>query len=330
MTGSLYFVASGDWRAAVLLFGMASIGFSGAGVFYDSLLVDVAPPEHADLVSSYGFAVGYLGGGMLFALNVWMTLAPATFGLADVAAAVKISFVTVALWWLVFSLPIMLFVREQRVAPKLGILAATQAGMARLAHTYGEIRSYPEVFTFLLAYWLYIDGVNTVQKMAVDYGMALGFPTQSLIMALLLVQFIGFPAALGFGFLARRVGTLACLFIGIGVYMLLTCYAVFLSNVGEFYALAVVVGLVQGGLQSLSRSYLSKLTPPDRAGEFFGFYNMLGKFAAVLGPFLTAGVTLLTGSPRWGIFSLILLFLGGAGVLARARRYPRAALQASM
>jgi MFS transporter, UMF1 family len=167
--------------------------------------------------------------------------------------------------------------------------------------------------------------VNTIQKMAVDFGLALGFPSSSLITALLLVQFIAFPSALAFGFLARRLGTVRCIFIGIGVYALLTCYAVFLSNVTEFYVLAIVLGLVQGGIQSLSRSYFGKLTPPDRAGEFFGFYNMLGKFAAVMGPFLTAGVTLLTGSTRMGIVSLLILFVGGAAVLALAQRYPRAA-----
>jgi UMF1 family MFS transporter len=319
MTAALYFVGKGQWQAAATVYVVASLGFWGGIIFYDSLLVQVAPRDRLDLVSGYGYSLGYLGGGVLFALNVWMTLAPHRFGLADAASAVRVSFITVAVWWALFSLPILFNVKEQPVA---GMTAkqAIRDGFNELGKTVRELRRYRAMLFFLLAYWLYIDGVNTIQKMAVDYGLALGFPTNSLISALLLVQFIGFPAALFFGWLGNRINTLLGIYIGIAVYAAVTVWAVFMSSVVEFYGLALAIGLVQGGVQSLSRSYFGSLVPADRAAEFFGFYNMMGKFAAVLGPVLMGVTALLTGSSRASILSLVILFVAGAVLLAFARR----------
>jgi UMF1 family MFS transporter len=313
MTAALYWVQRGDWPLAVLIYALASMGFAGGATFVDSLMLDVAEPREFDVVSAYGYALGYLGGGLLFALNVWMTLQPQFFGLADAASAVRVSFLSVAVWWAVFTIPLLLWVRERKTGPALPFGKAFRSGWAELAATLRHLRRYRALTLFLVAYWLYIDGVNTIIKMAVDYGLALGFESSSLITALVLTQFVGFPAALGFGWIGKRFGTRQGILLAIGVYLLVTIWAYWLDNVSEFYAMAIVIGLVQGGVQSLSRSFYGRLVPPDKAGEFFGFFNMMGKFAAVVGPVLTGAVALATGSSRVAILSLILLFaLGGA------------------
>ena len=328
-TGGLYLVEAGQWQLAALLYAMASLGFWGGVTFYDALLLDVAGKEELDLASAYGYALGYIGGGLLFALNVLMTLEPQRFGLADAAEAVRLSFLTVCAWWLVFSLPVLLFVREKRPAQPLGLVAAARAGWRELGGTVRHIRQLRPLLWFLLAYWLYIDGVNTVIKMAVDYGLSLGFQQESLITALLLTQFVAFPAALAFGWLGSRIGATNGIFIALAVYALATLGAYGMDSTFEFYALAVTIGLVQGGVQSLSRSYFGSLVPPGKQGEFFGFYNMMGKFAAVLGPMLVGMTALATGSTRAGILSVLLLFIGGAALLLKARRVERAQHQAA-
>jgi UMF1 family MFS transporter len=298
----------------------ASMGFWGGMIFYDSLLLDVSKPQHFDLVSGFGYGMGYLGGGLLFAVNVWMTLQPTFFGLPDAATAVRVSFLTVAVWWSLFSLPILLGVHEKRLISTLPLRQAVVAGFSELWRTFHEIRRFRALLIFLLAYWLYIDGVNTVMKMAVDYGLALGFPTTALIVSLLIVQFVGFPAAVLFGWLGNRYGTLRSIFIGIAVYVGVTVWAVFMTEVREFYLLAIAIGLVQGAVQSLSRSYFGSLVPAERAGEFFGFYNMMGKFASVLGPALMGTTAYVTGSSRYSILSLVLLFAAGGILLVFAHR----------
>lgn len=320
-TASLYWVAKGDWAMAVLLYAIASVGFSGGIAFYDSLVLDVAEERELDLVSSAGFAIGYLGGGLLFAVNVLMTLKPALFGLSGAAEAVRVSFLCVAVWWAVFSLPLLLFVRERKPAAPLGVVAAFRAGFGELFRTLGHLRQYRHIVIFLAAYWLYIDGVNTVIKMAVDYGLALGFPSSSLITALLLTQFVAFPASFAFAWIGRRFGTRNGIQLGVLIYLGTTVWAYWLDNVNEFYMMATVIGLVQGGVQSLSRSYFARLVPPDKAGEFFGFFNMMGKFATVIGPPLMGLVGALTGSSRLAILSLVLLFAGG-GILLHFARVP--------
>jgi UMF1 family MFS transporter len=286
------------------------------------LLLDVAEEREFDRVSAYGYSLGYLGGGLLFLVNVVMFSKPALFGLADGAHAVRVAFVTVAAWWALFTIPTMLFVRERAPAMPLLPGAALRAGWQELRSTVGHLRNYRELVLFLIAYWLYIDGVNTVIKMAVDYGLALGFEAQSLITALLITQFVGFPAALAFGWLGDRLGARTGILVAIAVYVATTLWAYFLDNVTEFYAMAIVIGLVQGGIQSLSRSFYARLVPPAKSGEFFGFFNMMGKFAAVLGPVLMGWVALATGSSRAAILSLVVLFAAG-GVLLCLVREPR-------
>ncbi len=315
MTGALYFVEQGAWQWAVALFVLATIGFSGGNVFYDALIVLVAPKEKYDVVSALGYSLGYLGGGLLFALNVAMTLWPPVFGLADSAEAVRVSFVMVALWWALFSIPVMVWVREPRAAQVPGVAQWVAGGLRQLAATFREIRRLRVVFTFLIAYWCYIDAVDTIIRMAVDYGLSLGFKAESLIVALLITQFVGFPAALVFGKLGERFGAKSGLFIAIAVYVAVTLWAMRMDQVHEFYILAAVIGLVQGGVQALSRSLYARLIPADKAAEFFGFYNMLGKFAAVLGPALMGVVAVLSGSTRASLWAVVGLFAVGAAVL---------------
>lgn len=317
MTGALYLVAQGDWAMALTLYALAVIGFSGGNIFYDALIVTVAGEHKLDFVSALGFALGYLGGGLLFALNVLMTLYPESFGLADTSAAVRVSFVSVALWWAVFSIPILLFVPEPRAAAGKAGIAVMRAGIQQLRDTFQEVRRLRVVATFLLAYWLYIDGVDTIVRMAVDYGLALGFDANGLILALLMTQFIGFPAAIAFGKLGERLGARTGIFIAIGVYIGITLWGYFIEHPWEFYFLAAAIGLVQGGIQSLSRSLYARIIPAAKSGEFFGFFNMLGKFAAVIGPVLMGGVALVTGSSRVSILSLLVLFGLGALLLNR-------------
>jgi MFS transporter, UMF1 family len=324
-TAMLWFVERGDWWAAAALFVAGTIGFAASNVFYDALLLDVASEVELDRASAYGYSLGYLGGGLLFGLNVLMTVKPGWFGLADAAEAVRASFVTVAAWWFVFMLPLALNVRERPGEAGMTLAAATTAGLRELAATLRQVARYRELALFLVAYWLYIDAVNTIIKMAVDYGVALGLPTESLLAALLMTQFVAFPAALAFGWLGGRIGSKRGILLGIVIYTLATLYAFFLDSVAEFFALAAVIGLVQGGVQSLSRSFFGRLVLAGKGGEFFGFYNMMGKFATVVGPLLVAVVALTTGSSRASIASLAILFVAGGVVLLFVREPPRAA-----
>lgn len=328
-TAGLALVGQGHWMTAAILYMVASLGFWGGIVFNDSLLLHVAEPDEYDVVSGFGYAMGYLGGGLLFAVNVLMTLKPALFGLADATAAVRVSFVMTGVWWLVFALPCVLIVKEKRnQRPVVGLVEAARLGFHELATTLREIRRFRPVLWFLAAYWLYIDGVNTVIKMAVDYGLSLGIDSSSLVAALLLTQFVAFPSALAFGWIGKKLGPRRGIFIALTVYAGVTCYAYFIQSAREFYVLAVVIGLVQGGVQSLSRSYFGRLVPEGKSSEFFGFYNMMGKFAAILGPLLTGSVAYVTGDSRLGILSILLLFVGGGALLLVAARSERRAAQA--
>ncbi|MCI5207368.1 MAG: MFS transporter [Candidatus Electrothrix sp. ATG2] len=334
MTASLFFVQQGQWLWAVFIYSMGIIGFSGANIFYDSLLPGVAKKDNIDYISSLGFSLGYLGGGLLFLINVLMTLYPKTFGLADASEAVRWSFLTVALWWGGFTLFTFFWVEEEKKeAESRSVVQIIKEGGQQFIGTFQEIRHLKTVFLFLLAYWFYIDGVDTIVRMAVDYGLSLGFASNDLIIALLIVQFVGFPAALLFGQLGQSWGVRKSIFLGIGIYMLITLWGVMMQSKQEFYILAGAIGLAQGGIQALSRSYYSRLIPADKPAEYYGFYNMLGKFAAILGPALMGIVGLVVRrilmppaptaeqveavgrlASRWGIGSLLLLFLIG-GVL---------------
>ena len=317
-TFALFFLAEGQWLAAAALFALGTIGFNGGVVFNDALLLDVARPADFDRVSSFGYALGYLGGGVLFAVNVLMVTKPALFGLPDAAAAVRWAFVSVAAWWLLFSLPLLLYVREQ--PPRAGATGnAFAAGWRELCTTARAVVKIPALWQFLLAYWLYIDGVNTVIKMAVNYGLSLGLASSDLLGALLLTQFVGFPAALLFGRLGERIGPRTGVLIGLAVYAGITIWAYFLDSALEFYLMAATLGLVQGGVQSLSRSMFGRLVPAGKSAEYFGFYNMVGKFGTVLGPALMGAVALAADSTRTSILALLLLFMGGGALLWRVR-----------
>jgi len=309
-------IGQGQWPQAIAVYALAILGFSGANVFYDALLPRVSQHDQQHRISALGFAMGYLGGGVLFLINVIMTLKPTWFGLADASEAVRWSFATVAVWWLVFMVPIMRLKPEVTVEPTntspkdqtaLSIRGAYQGPL----QTLKKIRVHKNLWWFLLAYWFYIDGLATIIRMAVDFGLSIGLPSNSLIVALLIVQFVGFPATILFGKIANRFGARAGLWIGLSTYVLATACAAFMSTVTEFYALAVALGLVQGGVQSLSRSMFSQLIPKENSGEYFGFLNMLGKSAAIVGPVLVGLVNLTTGNPRIGLLSIISLFLIG-------------------
>ncbi len=313
-TGLLSLVPHGNWRASLLLYVIATFGFAGGNVLYDALLVNVADRGKMDFVSALGYSLGYLGGGLLFALNVWMTLRPESFGLADPADAVRISFLSVAVWWGLFSIPLFLFVDEPKSVDSKAAVAAG-GWLQEFKGVIREIRQSRAVLLFLAGYWLYIDGVNTIIVMAVDYGLSLGFDKSTLILALLITQFVGFPAAIGFGKVGEKLGTKNAIFIALAVYIAVCVWGYFMHRESEFYVLAVAIGLVQGGVQSLSRSLYARMIPPESAARFFGFYDMLGKFAAVLGPFLMGLVAVLTGNARYSIISIIILFVAGAGFL---------------
>jgi MFS transporter, UMF1 family len=317
-TALLAVIGRGAWPWALPVFALASIGFYAGSSFQDALLVQVAAPAEANRISSYGYAAGYLGGGLLFLLNVVIALHPAWCGLPDKVAATRLAFLDVAVWWALFTLPLFRWVPE---AASVAEAPAWQELRATLRKVFAD----PTVRGFLLAYWLYIDAIGTLQQMAVDFGSKLGLPTPALIQALLLVQFISFPSALYFGRLGDRIGARRAILIGLGVFLFVTVWALLLRTVWQFYTLAALVGTVQGGVQSLSRSLYSRLIPRERAGEYFGLYNMLGKFAAFLGPLLVGVTATLSGSSRIGVSSLLLLFGAGAVLLWRVRVPPAAA-----
>ncbi|HOP47650.1 MAG TPA: MFS transporter [Desulfobacteraceae bacterium] len=332
MTASLFFMHKGEWAWAIFVYCMGIIGFSGANVFYDSLLPGVATENNIDYISALGYGMGYLGGGILFLINILITIMPERFGLNDSAQAVRYSFVSVALWWGLFTILTALWVPEERHSKSLKERKNfIRDGISQFTGTFREISRLKTVFLFLLAYWFYIDGVDTIVRMAVDYGMSLGFNHNDLIIALLMVQFIGFPSALIFGKLGQFWGVRKSIYLAIGVYMCATLWGALMTERYEFYILAITIGLVQGGIQALSRSYYSRFIPEGQAAEYYGFFNMLGKFAAICGPALmglvglTARGMLMPDSPspgqiehvgrlasRWGIASLIVLFLIGA------------------
>lgn len=332
MTASLFLVQKGQWIWAIFIYVMGIIGFSGANVFYDSLLPSIGGEEKIDYVSGLGFSMGYLGGGLLFLINVLMAKMPQTFGLPDASTAVRFSFLSVACWWGFFTLFMVFWVPEKKATSaekSAGRIVA--AGLRQFAGTFKKIRHLKVVFLFLLAYWFYIDGVDTFIRMAVDYGLSLGFKSDDLIVALLIVQFVGFPAALVFGKLGELWSARKSIFLAITIYMGVTIWGAMMTREMEFYIMAVAIGLVQGGIQALSRSYYARLIPKNQAAEYYGFYNMLGKFAAIFGPALMGLVGLIVRgvlippaptpeqvitvgqlASRWGIASILILFLTGA------------------
>ncbi len=317
MTAALLLIGGGHWLLAILIYAFGAIGFSGANVFYDALIVDVAEHEKLDRVSSLGYAAGYIGGGLLFAVNVVMTLHPDWFMLADKAAAVRWSFITVALWWALFTLPLASFVHEQGEAESVHWLQAARRGFGQFVGTFHHLRGQKQIWLFLLAYFLYIDGVNTVARMAVDYGLALGFDSSVLMTALLMTQFIAFPSALALGWIGERWSARGTILASLAVYSGVCIWSAGMQHAADFYWLAAAIGLVMGGVQALSRSMYARMIPKGQAAEFFGFFNMLGKFAAVMGPALMGVASMLSGSARTSILVIVVLFVAGGFMLYR-------------
>jgi UMF1 family MFS transporter len=318
-TAGLSLIDVGGWPWALALFMLASIGYYSANVFYDSLIVDVSNPRYYSLVSSLGFSLGYFGGASLLALHVWMLRTPEAFGFADTAQVVKFAFISVGIWWIVFLLPLMFIVREGKPSAIAGG-GTVRAAYGALMDTFREISKYRNVLLFLIAYWLYIDGVFTVIFMAVNFGQRLGFSSADLVTALLITNFVGFPATLAYGVLGHRFGEKNALYLGLVVYISVACWAAFLDDVRQFYAMAITIGLVQGGVQGMSRALYASLIPPERSGEFFGFYNMLTKFAHILGPFLVFMVAMFSDEPKYILAALIPLFIAGMVVLTRVKQ----------
>jgi len=317
MTAALWFVGQGEWKLAVFFYVMATIGFMAGNIFYDSLLPAVANRDKVDYVSALGYSLGYLGGGLLFLVNVLMYLHPDWFGIPDSSTAIRLSFLSVAVWWGIFTLPVIFFVPEPESNDTVPLHKAISEGLAQLKQTYNHIREMKIIGTFLLAFWLYEDGVATIVRMAVKIGSSLGFAAGDLITAILMVQFIGFPAALLYNWFAKNVGIKNAVLIAIGGYGIITLLGYFMTERIHFYILAALIGLFQGGIQSLSRSLFTRLVPKNKEAEFFGFYNMLGKFAAVIGPVMVGHITLLTGNPRTGILSIVVLFILGGILLMK-------------
>jgi UMF1 family MFS transporter len=314
-TALMVLIDAGDWGLALILFLLGTVGISASYIFYDALLPHVARSDDIDYVSSKGYALGYLGGGLLLALNILMIQviwAGSTLG-------PRLSFLTVAVWWAVFTLPLLRRVPEPP-ANTAGIgegVNPVVAGLRRLRHTFREIHRYRQLFLFLLAFWLYNDGIGTIIKMATIYGAEIGIGMIDLIGALLLTQFVGIPFSLLFGKVSGRVGTKRSIMLGLGWYALITVFGYLMSQPWHFWGLAFMVGMVQGGTQALSRSLFGLMAPKARSAEFFGFYDISSKFAGIAGPALFAVVGQLTGSSRLSIVALIVFFVGGILLLAQ-------------
>lgn len=310
MTALFATIGPGAWRTAAALFIAANFGFAAATVFYESLLPSLASGRQLDRLSAQAYAWGYAGGGLLLIINLMWVMRPEWFGLPDSGMAIKLSFVSVAVWWGVFTVPLLRHVPEPSPQLKTGTQSAP--GWRRMWQTFAEIRQNRPLFRFLVAFWIYNDGIGTIVKMATVYGSEIGIGLTDMIGALVLTQIIGIPCAFAFGNLAQRLTARTAILIGLAVYLLISVGGYFMSTALHFYLLAGAVGTVQGGTQALSRSLFATLVPADRTAEYFGFYALSGKLAGIVGPLVFAAVSQGTGAGRWGILSLIVFFgLGG-------------------
>ena len=298
-------IGEGAWQWALACYVLSVFMFMAGNVFYDAMLVNITRPAYYNRISSTGFALGYLGGGIALAISVLIVWQGGIEKMHSIFAGV-------GMWWLLFSLPLLLWVREkhQQDTPAFGFWKPLKL-----------LRTHPALAWFLLAYWLYIDAVDTVIRIAVHYGQVIGFSTNDLLAALLLVQFIAFPATLVYGRLAERLGTHFMISIGIVVYIVICIWGALLESLSDFYLLVVLIALIQGGLQAQSRAFYAELVPKKHAAQFFGIYNMLGKFAVVLGPLLFGTTTHISGNPRLGLMSLIVMLV--LGLIIFLIRVPR-------
>jgi UMF1 family MFS transporter len=313
--GAMVMIGEGDIGLASVLFFIGNIGVSGSTVFYDSLLPHVAAPEETDRVSAAGYVMGYISGGVLLLLNLAWILQPAMFGFANSAAATKASFVAVAIWWAVFSIPLFRNVPEPPASGSSSEGFALGAAFTRLARTFKEIRRYRHAFLLFLAMLLYQDGIQTVIRMSSVYGAEVGIDQNAQIAAFVMVQFVGIPFGLLFGRLGTRFGSKTLIFLSIGVFIVATALAYFMTTVTHFFMLAFLIATCMGGAQALSRAMFARLIPQDRTSEFFGFYAVSERFATILGPALFTISVMLTGSSRTAILAIIALFVAGGFVL---------------
>jgi len=311
---ALGWVTGDAWLLGSLLFVLGTIGFSGSNIFYESLLPHVARADDLDRVSARGYAVGYIGGGILLVLNVLWLSYPEVFFMPDRSVAMRACFVSVGVWWAVFSWPFFRHVPEPQAAGRAP-RALFRESLARLWKTFRNLHCYREVAVFLAAFWIYNDGISTIIKLAVAYGDEIGLAPSDLMLSLVLTQFVGVPCALGFGALGRRLGTKRAIFLGLAVYVFICVFAFFIKTATHFYVLAILVGLVQGGTQALSRSLFASMVPKSLSAEFFGFFSTGAKFAGILGPLLFGVMAQVGGSSRWGILSVVIFFLIGAALL---------------
>ena len=316
-TAAMVQIGSGDWLLAAVLFVIANIGVSGSFVFYDSLLPHVADDSEMDRVSSAGYALGYLGGGVLLAINLAWILKPGWFGLADAGVASRLSFLSVAIWWLAFAIPLFRKVPEPDVHHNALSPGASpvMASFRQLAGTLRELRQYRQAFLMLVAFLIYNDGIGTIIRMAGPYGQEIGLPQDALITAFVMVQFVGIPFAFGFGRLADRIGAKPSIFIALMVYVLISLVGYFMTTIWQFFLLSFMVATVQGGSQALSRSLFATMIPKHKSSEFFGFFGVFEKFAGIIGPLLFAATVRMTGSSRNAILSVIAFFVVGAVLL---------------
>jgi len=322
LTALMIFIQPGAWIPAIVLYILTAVGFTGANIFYDACLVDVAVPERMDMVSTKGFGWGYIGSTIPFVVSLVVIFMLAGGNLSSLnLMGVRIAFLITALWWFFFSIPFL-----KNVKQKYGIDPPPKPlrdAFSRLYKTFKNIRSYRNIFLFLLAYFFYIDGVGTIIKMATDYGSKMGISSIILLLDLLGLQIVAFPFAILYGILAKKTSTRFMLFVGIGIYTLITALATFLPFMGPgmlipmFIIISFLVATSQGGIQALSRSYFGSIIPPNQAGEFFGFFDIFGKFAAIMGPFILGFATQITGSYSIGIGCIVILFALGAFFLVK-------------
>jgi UMF1 family MFS transporter len=324
-TAGLFFVGPGDWRLGAALFVLGNVGLNGGFVFYDALLPHLAREEELDRVSAAGYALGYVGGGLLLAVNLAWIQAPGLFGLphgpgltpAQATLPARLALLSAALWWAGFSLPLLRRVPEPRVAAPRRVGAALAETFRRLSGTFRTLRARRDAALMLLAFLVYNDGIGTIIRMATAYGTEIGIGRGALIGAILLVQFVGIPCTFLFGALAGRVGAKRAILAGLAVYTLVSVIGFTMRTATHFFALALLVGLVQGGTQALSRSLFASLVPREQSGELFGFFSVTEKLAGILGPALFAATVALTGSSRNAILSVVAFFAVGALLLAR-------------
>jgi len=313
----LFIVDRGDITLALTFFTLTLICAAASTIFYEALLPHVAEPHEIDRVSTAGYALGYVGGGVLLAVNLAWILKPGMFGLPSGTLPVRLALLSVSVWWLVFSVPLLRRVREpaRLLPPNESVTRALGATIKQFGDTIRELRRYPQALLMLTAFLLYNDGIQTVIKMATAYGAEIGIGSSDLIAAILIVQFVGVPFAFLFGSFAGRFGAKRSIFVGLVVYIAITVLGYFMRTATHFYVLATLTGMVQGGTQALSRSLFASLIPAQKSGEFFGFYSVFEKFASIFGPLLFAIAIAVTGQSRVAILSVIVFFIAGAVVL---------------